>query len=399
MNDHPPALTLTRQELYERAWATPIERLAKEFGISGRGLSKICARLDVPVPSRGYWAKVAAGKKAVKFKLPAPGSDTILNVTISATPEPAAPDPFPASVETIVAKEKQRDCGIKVAKTLKGAHPVVQGWLDTNAADIASGRKWCSYVPDLITKTLVQRRRLRILSALFKELERRGHKVNGGTTYDPDVVVSGQRVEFRLHERTRRTRYELPPGQFTYDRKFEFRTKDTGELQLEIKSHLYNNAAKVKWKDLPDQPLEEQMADIVLGFVTAGALLVELDRERKEEARIRAEEDHKRYEREQREKIDENRWLHVIDMAKRWRRTREAAMFLKRFEALALAQAEGGALGAHAAEWFAWAKARLKQQNPLSYYVTDLIGQNGQANSYSRPMQWADEAEPKPRYC
>lgn len=33
--------------------------LAIEFGISDRGLAKVCGRHRIPVPPRGYWAKVA----------------------------------------------------------------------------------------------------------------------------------------------------------------------------------------------------------------------------------------------------------------------------------------------------------------------------------------------------
>ena len=35
---------LTRQELYEKMWSRPAISLAEEFGISGRGLGKICSR-------------------------------------------------------------------------------------------------------------------------------------------------------------------------------------------------------------------------------------------------------------------------------------------------------------------------------------------------------------------
>jgi hypothetical protein len=51
---------LTRQELYEKMWSRPAIALAEEFGISGRGLGKICSRFEIPVPPRGYWAKLAA---------------------------------------------------------------------------------------------------------------------------------------------------------------------------------------------------------------------------------------------------------------------------------------------------------------------------------------------------
>ena len=42
---------LTRQELYEKMWSRPAISLAEEFGISGRGLGKICSRFEIPVPS------------------------------------------------------------------------------------------------------------------------------------------------------------------------------------------------------------------------------------------------------------------------------------------------------------------------------------------------------------
>ena len=48
----------------------PVDKLAKEWGLSDRDLSKACSRLKVPVPPRGYWAKVAAGQRVHRPKLP-----------------------------------------------------------------------------------------------------------------------------------------------------------------------------------------------------------------------------------------------------------------------------------------------------------------------------------------
>ena len=51
--------------------------IALELGLSGNGLAKICDRLLVPYPTRGYWAKVYAGKDEPQVPLPAapPGSN------------------------------------------------------------------------------------------------------------------------------------------------------------------------------------------------------------------------------------------------------------------------------------------------------------------------------------
>ena len=40
---------LTREELYEKMWSRPAIVLAEEFGISGRGVAKICSRFEIPV--------------------------------------------------------------------------------------------------------------------------------------------------------------------------------------------------------------------------------------------------------------------------------------------------------------------------------------------------------------
>jgi hypothetical protein len=61
---------LDRPTLFEHVWSMPVDKLAKEWGLSGRGLSKACSRLKVPVPPRGHWARVAAGQRVHRPKLP-----------------------------------------------------------------------------------------------------------------------------------------------------------------------------------------------------------------------------------------------------------------------------------------------------------------------------------------
>ena len=55
--------SITREDLYERVWETPIDTLRKEFGLSNVGLGKLCDRWHIPVPPRGYWAKKRPGHR------------------------------------------------------------------------------------------------------------------------------------------------------------------------------------------------------------------------------------------------------------------------------------------------------------------------------------------------
>lgn len=61
---------LTRKELYAQVWAEPMTKLARRYGLSDRGLAKICTRMGIPVPGRGYWARVQSGQVPLQEKLP-----------------------------------------------------------------------------------------------------------------------------------------------------------------------------------------------------------------------------------------------------------------------------------------------------------------------------------------
>jgi hypothetical protein len=95
--------TLTRDKLYALVWSEPIHKLAKQYGISDRGLGKLCARHNIPVPPRGWWAKKAAGKRVKQHRLrPLPPGQPA-NVAIQGqqgTPkaEPTEPAPLPPEI-------------------------------------------------------------------------------------------------------------------------------------------------------------------------------------------------------------------------------------------------------------------------------------------------------------
>jgi hypothetical protein len=61
---------MTREELYEKVWSTPMQKLAVEFGFSDRGFAKLCRRYKVPVPPRGYWARIQVGQSVQRIPLP-----------------------------------------------------------------------------------------------------------------------------------------------------------------------------------------------------------------------------------------------------------------------------------------------------------------------------------------
>lgn len=63
-------VTLHRERLYQEVWDTPVSQLAPKYGVSDVGLAKICRRMGIPLPPRGYWAKKEYGHKVDKRPLP-----------------------------------------------------------------------------------------------------------------------------------------------------------------------------------------------------------------------------------------------------------------------------------------------------------------------------------------
>lgn len=64
-----------RKALYEQVWARPVQAVAKSYGISGVRLGKVCRALQVPVPPRGYWARIRNGYGVRKSPLPKLNAD------------------------------------------------------------------------------------------------------------------------------------------------------------------------------------------------------------------------------------------------------------------------------------------------------------------------------------
>jgi len=69
---------LDRITLFDLVWSMPMTALAEKCGVSSSYLARVCTQMSVPRPERGYWAKLAVGKKVTKPSLPAPGPEDML---------------------------------------------------------------------------------------------------------------------------------------------------------------------------------------------------------------------------------------------------------------------------------------------------------------------------------
>ena len=118
--------TFTRQELYELVWSTPIATLAAQFEISGRGLAKTCRRHVIPVPGRGYWAKVEAGQPATRtplWKIENPGLEPVHIGGAKQAVNPYVAFAIEAATATVKAVNADRPANHSEKSRLQGSRP------------------------------------------------------------------------------------------------------------------------------------------------------------------------------------------------------------------------------------------------------------------------------------
>lgn len=140
--------------------------VASEFGTSGNGLAKVCGKLEVPYPPRGHWAKHAAGKAPPAAALPRRKQSAPGTAIKMATQSEAA---------------LERLGAIDVSDRLTRPHPIIAGWLEDRKRQRQEARlqrhPWRRDLYRVAEFTDADRRRHRILNALFRALEKEGGMV------------------------------------------------------------------------------------------------------------------------------------------------------------------------------------------------------------------------------
>ncbi|MCH2207979.1 MAG: hypothetical protein MK132_19190 [Lentisphaerales bacterium] len=188
---------ITRLELYNEVWSTSILQISQKYGISDRGLAKLCKRHKIPTPPRGYWAKIESGVKAHKTKLlkPSDNPEIIIRATIKGIKkiqEESVEDlkteysyDNDESVEFLLKSLEQESEyeEIVISDNLRGCHKFITRYneLYKKEKEEAKHDRWSNYFHPptgygLRNITSFSRAKL-ILNTIFKEAEKRGYTV------------------------------------------------------------------------------------------------------------------------------------------------------------------------------------------------------------------------------
>jgi hypothetical protein len=376
------SVRISRAELFDQVWKTPLMRLGPQYGITDKGLAKICDRLNVPYPPAGYWLRVNAGKSPEKASLP-PAKEDVQDYIVIYPPPERSNEEIEAIANFATSLEKLKT--VKVCENLRGQHPAVASLIAKHDRDFREAkqeqRRWGSTSSRIGPLTELDHRRHRILNTFLKEAREAGC----GAITAGSLQSGMNQVDFSLEEYRRQFRRALTPEEqrraFNPDQKWTQEKVATGELRFKFLTGLWRGA-KVLWADSPDSPLESYIVEILATLVAAVPFLEQKRIAEEERKRLQIEAERKRQQEAARRKIEKYRWRRVLELSDRWHGANRVKSFIAEIEARAITGDDPLAGGKSRDEWLAWIKQRLSVHDPLEAGVDAVWSNLGGVTSW-----------------
>ncbi len=165
---------VTRETLYEEVWSEPMTKVAARYGVSSSFLARVCTRMNVPRPERGYWAKLAVGKAPKPPPLPDARPGDELEWPRDGEPRRVPRPLSQAPKKSSVKRRRSRTSRASSHHLLSGAREHFEVARESDDGYLKPQKK---LLVDLIVSKESLIRGLTMVNDLLLALEDRGHRV------------------------------------------------------------------------------------------------------------------------------------------------------------------------------------------------------------------------------
>jgi hypothetical protein len=417
IDDDEKPLTLSREDLYELAWSKPISDLAQDFGISDVGLAKRCRRLGIPIPGRGYWARVDAGQTPYRPKLPKREAQwhdaTALKLAPSVGAYRGALAPAvdgeggsanPEGKETVAARIAALTIvrGASIVDALPPIKRTAMRLKHPLRSQLVFGRgeRAGSLIEMQVTGDALERallladtllRAAQTLGWVFEdpvreeidvsnsqESSRQQRQATETAKSDPEprigrLVVEGEEVALRIEERFRDEKHEPTASELAREkREYGFRAPRkiavaTGALRVvRLDTYrTYGSPDRCSWYDRKGTRVEEQIKDILLGFYQLALSIKERRAKDEREAREHQEAERRREEWQAIQEANQKLIQQFETDAGAWHRARYLRRYLKAARMRLGGQGLRAVFRTETVDYLDWAESYVNQLDPL----------------------------------
>jgi hypothetical protein len=280
-----------------------------------------------------------------------------------------APPEFSEPVSDLTERVRKLVGKLSVPRDFAKAHRHIARLLEEDQVrrekHLASRYSWDAPLFD----SPFERRRLRLLNAIFVALERCGMKPSlcSKDPKDFEACIGNERVSFTLNH----------PGQdrYGYRPASESKRPASDKLCLKVSHGRALDGVQLLWEDKAGEPIERHIADIVVGIIVAGEIqyrhgaishhnwLIEWRAQLIEEARKRKEQE-ERMERERQIKAEQARVDRLLSEATAFRQANDIRAYVGRIREAYAASADPTSQQELNA-WVSWALAQADRIDPV----------------------------------
>ena len=379
---------MTREELYQHVWTTPIHLLSEALGLSDVRLAKICVQMEVPKPGRGYWARLDAGEPVEQIQLPSPSNEAVRKCKFNVVANRQRRADWAEanlsarikgkSFPPVALPEQQEplhDIAERHRVALARAKSDENGFVSLDSQALFSCEVSVTIVPRLI----------RAIHALVAQLEKRNCRLARGNAHFAHLSVAQGNDRLTVHWREALEEFEREPTieekrkpSWTWQLK---QKRATGKLTVEVSA--MGLRGQRSWTESESKPIEEVLARVVEKIAAAFEGL-EVQRQREAERQRQRIESEKQYaeleakrekERKEQQRISDHqnklqeiarvRRFNLGVAAQQWEDSERVLAFVNALEkhwrgepAVELSPVQE--------EWLAWARAEAKKLAPWS---------------------------------
>lgn len=373
-----------RDELYEKVWSQPVIHVAKQYGVSDVAIAKVCRKLNVPLPGRGYWARKQYGYAVSRKPLPQLKEPIVVTrnaPTPNAFSTPTPPPPLHPDDEADFGRidKLATDGAFSFAASTKALrHPLIvqtrqalrEGSLDDRR--ILRPKYRARSLNLRVGKDSVKRA-LELLASIIATAERHDAQIavsQGTRQWETSFVVFGQSISFSISEKAQHRILDPPPEQRPghYVRIITLRGKPieyvpTGKLTLSIE--FYGAELQTSWTE-GKHNLDELLPEIISNLFKA-AILRRRDRlKQAAEAEARRRRELELRQLRHRIEEEERRVKDLQQTAENWTKARQIREYI--LAVIDAKKASGEELGPDTpcGIWTVWALQQADRLDPLT---------------------------------
>lgn len=343
-------IELTRNELYELVWSTPVSKLTLQYALSSEGIKKICKQFEIPMPDGGYWSKLKFNKKVSKTKFnPIFGGVDKIVFSIREDGNPVNVDQTPLTIRT---KEIENDLNAPLIVPDEIAKPDIltiqtkQYW--KSKISFASYREDNRIIFPIRVEKSNRERALKFMDTFTKLIRYRGHTFSKEYG-DTGVLIDGVFIEIDLREASKRVPAK-PPYSGT-------ELVPIGEFIFKIGKY----SDEREWRD-GKVKLEGMLARIVAKL----ELMAQSEKEWKERSRIatlKREEEEKRLAEIKKSKDEEvDKFNRLVKLSEQYYKTVMIRQYIEAVKQMAI---NTNNLTPEKQEWINWATDKADWLDPL----------------------------------